>query len=56
MILVIVVLAMRLSPVGEPQVWNQPVRVAHETIRQAADRNLWPVPFQPLAIQVGSAC
>lgn len=36
------------------QVWNQPVRVSHENIRRAADMNVWPVPYQPLTIQVRS--
>lgn len=33
------------------QVWNHPVKVAHEHVRRAADMNVWPVPYQPLSIQ-----
>lgn len=35
------------------QVWNHPVKVPHESVRRAADANVWPVPYQPLSVQVG---
>lgn len=33
------------------QVWNHSVAVPHESVRKAADTNVWPVPYQPLTIQ-----
>eukprot|EP00903_Cladosiphon_okamuranus_P015602 g14407.t1 len=39
--------AKTLSPV-----WNHPVKVSHENVRRAADTNVWPVPYQPLSVQV----
>ncbi|CAN0163688.1 unnamed protein product, partial [Ascophyllum nodosum] len=32
--------------------WNHPVKIPHESVRKAADTNVWPMPHQPLTIQV----
>ena len=33
------------------QMWNHPVKIPHESVRKAADTNVWPMPHQPLTIQ-----
>lgn len=33
------------------QVWNHSVAIPHESVRKAADTNVWPMPYQPLTIQ-----